>query len=106
MTPECGLSRLDAVKHIETIWISDLRKRVDTDVDQTKGRFYMVGETFDTGNRDLIRQFVGPDLLDGQFDFPERGAVVESILRRSGTMHDLDNLVTLMIKALPQVAKI
>ena len=36
--------------------------------------FYMVGETFD-GNRDLIKSYVNPDtMLDGQFDFPLRGA--------------------------------
>lgn len=85
--------RLDAIKHIETVWVEDLRKRVNAEVDQTQGRFYMVGETFETGNRDVIRQYVGEDLLDGQFDFPLRGAVVENILRRQGTMFDLDNFL-------------
>ncbi len=85
--------RLDAVKHIETTWIEDLRERVDAEIDQTRGRFYMVGETFDTGNRDVIRQYVGPTLLDGQFDFPLRGAIVEHILRRGGTMFDLDGFL-------------
>jgi glycosidase len=85
--------RLDAVKHIETVWIEDLRKRLDADVDQSKGRFYLVGETFDTGNRDAIRQYVGSTLLDGQFDFPLRGAIVENILRRGGTMFDLEGFV-------------
>lgn len=85
--------RLDAVKHIETVWIEDLRKRIDQEIDQTGGRFYLVGETFETGNRDAIRQYVAPDLLDGQFDFPLRGAIVENILRRSGTMRDLDGFV-------------
>jgi glycosidase len=85
--------RLDAIKHIETVWVEDLRKRVNDEIDQSKGRFYMVGETFETGNRDVIRQYVGPTLLDGQFDFPLRGAVVEHVLRRSGTMFDLDNFL-------------
>lgn len=82
--------RLDAIKHIETAWVEDLRKRVDEEIDQTAGRFYMVGETFETGNRDIIRQYVASNLLDGQFDFPLRGAIVEHIMRRGGTMHDLD----------------
>ncbi len=82
--------RLDAVKHIETDWIKDLRERVDAEIDQSGGRFYMVGETFDTGNRDLLKQYVDPTLLDGQFDFPLRGAIVENILRRSGTFYDFD----------------
>jgi len=85
--------RLDAIKHIETVWVEDLRKRVEAEVDQSGGRFYMVGETFETGNRDVIRQYVGETLLDGQFDFPLRGAIVENILRRSGTMFDLDNFL-------------
>ncbi|MFO0613224.1 MAG: alpha-amylase family glycosyl hydrolase [Polyangiaceae bacterium] len=85
--------RLDAVKHIETVWISDLRKRLNEEVDQSKGRFYLVGETFDTGNRDFIRQYVSPDLLDGQFDFPLRGAIVDNILRRQGSMADLDGFL-------------
>ncbi len=85
--------RLDAIKHIETVWVEDLRKRVNAEVDQSAGRFYMVGETFETGNRDVIRQYVGENLLDGQFDFPLRGAIVEHLLRRSGTMFDLDGFL-------------
>ena len=55
------------------MWFSDLRARIDAEVawDQP---FYMVGETFD-GNRDLIKSYVDPNtLLNGQFDFPLRGA--------------------------------
>lgn len=85
--------RLDAVKHIETVWIEDLRRRVNEEIDQSEGRFYMVGETYDTGNRDIIRSYVGENLLDGQFDFPLRGAIVENILRRGGTMFDLDGFL-------------
>jgi glycosidase len=85
--------RLDAVKHIETLWIEELRDRVDQEIDQSKGRFYMVGETFETTNRDAIRQYVSSDLLDGQFDFPLRGAIVEHVLRRSGSMQDLDGFL-------------
>ena len=49
----------------------------------------MVGETFD-GNRDLIKSYVNPDtMLDGQFDFPLRGQVLSTLLRRDGTMSDL-----------------
>jgi glycosidase len=83
--------RLDAVKHIETIWIEDLRSRVRAIEEERGERFYMVGETFDTGNRDLLKQYVGPNLLDGQFDFPLRTQAVEIILRRTGTFFDLDD---------------
>ena len=67
--------RLDAVKHIETSWLTDLRARVNAEVAWDQ-HFYMVGETFD-GNRDLIKSYVNPDtMLDGQFDFPLRGQVL------------------------------
>jgi glycosidase len=87
--------RLDAVKHIETVWISDLRTRVTNEIEPaSKQHFYMVGETFDSGNRDFIKSYVEPKgLLDGQFDFPLRGVLVETLLRRSGTMYDLDGFL-------------
>jgi glycosidase len=86
--------RLDAVKHIETSWISDLRTRVTAEIEPASGEhFYMVGETFESGNRDVIKKYMGPALLDGQFDFPLRAVVVEKILRRTGTMFDLDGFL-------------
>lgn len=80
--------RLDAVKHIEPQWLLDLRARADAEIawDQP---FYMVGETFD-GDRGLIKSFVDKrTMLDGQFDFPERGQVLSTLLRRDGQMQDL-----------------
>jgi glycosidase len=80
--------RLDAVKHIETSWLTDLRARIDPEVGWDQ-HFYMVGETFD-GNRDLIKSYVNPGtMLDGQFDFPLRGQVLATLLHRSGSMTDL-----------------
>jgi len=80
--------RLDAVKHIETAWLTDLRARADAELawDQP---FYLVGETFD-GDRNLIKSYVDKaTMLDGQFDFPERGQVLATLLRRDGVMSDL-----------------
>lgn len=80
--------RLDAVKHIEDEWLTDLRGRLTGEVEEDQV-FYLVGETY-TGDRDLIRYYVRPDtMLDGQFDFPLRARVLEHILRRSGSMGDL-----------------
>ena len=84
--------RLDAVKHIETSWLTDLRARIDAEVafDQP---FYMVGETFD-GSRDLIKSYVDPHtMLDGQFDFPLRGTLLSTLLRRDGSMSDLGDFL-------------
>ena len=86
--------RLDAVKHIELDWLLDLRKRVSEEIEPgTKEHFYMVGETFESGNRDILKFFVGADRLDGQFDFPLRAVAVEKLLRRTGTMYDLDSFL-------------
>jgi glycosidase len=80
--------RLDAIKHVETSWLTDFRARLNGEVawDQV---FYLVGETF-TGDRDLIKSYVNPStMLDGQFDFPLRYQVLHTMLGRQGTMQDL-----------------
>jgi len=80
--------RLDAIKHVEDAWLTDLRARLNGEVawDQV---FYLVGETY-TGDRDLIRYYVDPArMLDGQFDFPLRAQILGNILRRAGSMADL-----------------
>jgi glycosidase len=86
--------RLDAVKHIETQWLIDLRARLRDEIEPVTGEhFYTVGETFDTGNRDLLKSYIGPNMMDGQFDFPLRGVAAETLLRRSGSMFDLDGFL-------------
>ena len=68
--------------------LTDVRARVNAEVAWDQ-RFYMVGETFD-GSRDLIKSYVNPDtMLDGQFDFPLRGQILSTLLRRDGAMGDL-----------------
>ncbi len=81
--------RLDAVKHIETSWITDLRARVNAEIEFGGALFYMVGETY-TGDKGLIRSYVDPEtMLDGQFDFPLRAEVARTLLMREGSMNDL-----------------
>jgi glycosidase len=85
--------RLDAVKHIEDAWLTDLRGRLDGEVEWDQV-FYLVGETY-TGDRDLIRYYVNPDtMLDGQFDFPLRAELLSKILRRAGSMQDLASFLS------------
>jgi glycosidase len=86
--------RLDAVKHIEDAWITDLRSRVTAEIEPVSNQhFYMVGETF-TGDRGTIGYYVNPTtMLDGQFDFPLRGALISSLMTRTSTMHDLDAFI-------------
>ena len=58
--------RLDAVKHIRPDFWWRFRTRIrDTFPDKN---FYLVGETFQS--RQGIADFIGPNMLDGQFDFP------------------------------------
>ena len=82
--------RLDAVKHVEDAWITDLRTRVTSDIEAvSKEHFYMVGETY-TGDQSLIKYYVNPSkMLDGQFDFPFRANLVHTVLAREGSMADL-----------------
>ena len=81
--------RLDAVKHIADSWLFDIRARVKADIESvTQEHFYMVGETF-TGKQDVIKYYVRPDMLDGQFDFPLRMQMAATVLLRKGSMADL-----------------
>ena len=86
--------RLDAVKQIETAWVTDLRARAKTELEPiSKQHFYMVGETF-TGDKGLIKSYVDPSAkLDGQFDFPMRVQVVSTVLMRQGAMSDLEGFL-------------
>jgi glycosidase len=85
--------RADAIKHVDLSWLTDLRRKLASDVtapQEVKQRFYMVGETYDFGNRDLLKAFVDPETkLDGQFDFPLRRHVVESTIMRTMKMNEL-----------------
>lgn len=63
--------RLDAVKHVDKAVLRAIRARVDAIQAAGGAPIWLVGETF-TGSdgRDFVNSFLGPELLDGQFDFP------------------------------------
>ncbi len=85
--------RLDAIKHVELSWLTELRSKIESKIvaqGSPPQRFYMVGETYDWENRDFIGSFVEPTTkLDGQFDFPLRQRLAEAVLMRTGSMADL-----------------
>lgn len=85
--------RADAIKHVDVSWLTSLRAKLKTDVlalQSPQQRFYMVGETYDFGNREVIKSYVDPSTkLDGQFDFPLRRVLVENVIMRLGSMSDL-----------------
>ena len=80
--------RLDAIKHVPRQWLTDLRARLSRDVTPAMGsRFYLVGETFDYDNRDVLRSFVDPNtMLDGQFDFPFKARACEALFTPGGRL--------------------
>lgn len=80
--------RHDAVKHIPTPFWQRLTERVKEDFEEKEGRFvYQVGETI--SGYDTINQYVGPDLMTGQFDFPLYFGVQSVLARGRGEMADL-----------------
>ena len=74
--------RLDAIKHVPLDWLTELRGRLNQEFPMPDGdRFYLVGETYDWGNRGLLKSFVDPTtMLDGQFDFPFRKELCEATM--------------------------
>jgi glycosidase len=82
--------RLDAVKHIlPSFWWkfrAALREHIARPGDSP---FYLIGETFK--DRAGIMSFVGPNMLDGQFDFPLYDQIQETFGRTSGDMKALDD---------------
>ena len=89
--------RADAIKHVETTWMNDLRTALNTQVlaqQNPKQRFYMVGETYDFGNTAFIKSFVDPTtMLDGQFDFPLRRVLLQTTLRGAEPLSNLSSFM-------------
>jgi glycosidase len=68
--------RLDAVKHIPPKYWTGFREGLRQGLPQTtRESFYLVGETF--MDRPGINSFIGPNRLDGQFEFPLYDTLLE-----------------------------
>jgi glycosidase len=73
--------RLDAVKHIDRAWYTELRTRLEAR--GSAEHFYLVGETYDFNQRYNLDRFIDPaTALDGQFDFPFRAQAARAVLKR------------------------
>ncbi len=70
--------RVDALKHMEDEFITELRRRMSLEFEQTGVTFYLVGETF-TGDVGLVRRYVGDGWLHGQFDFPSNMSILQGL---------------------------
>lgn len=82
--------RIDALKHIEQSFIRAIRKRTTAEFEGTGVDFYMVGETF-TGDTGLIKKFVGPDQVHGQFDFPLNMQILQAFAKGSTGLLNMHN---------------
>lgn len=71
--------RLDAVKHMPTQFIIDLRKGIDEMMAASGQTFYIVGETFD--GESMIKKYIGDTMLHGQFDFPLYNKIRDTLMR-------------------------
>ncbi|TNE50278.1 MAG: hypothetical protein EP343_08975 [Deltaproteobacteria bacterium] len=60
--------RVDALKHMDLQFTKDMSTVMKAETETTGIPLYMVGETF-TYDRGLLMKFVGPDKIQGQFDF-------------------------------------
>jgi cyclomaltodextrinase / maltogenic alpha-amylase / neopullulanase len=81
--------RLDAVKHIERAFWWDYRTAMRNIVDQGRPLpLYSVGETF--MDRKGIASFVGPGMLDGQFDFPLYDTIIDVFAKEKAGFEELE----------------
>ncbi|MEE2786804.1 MAG: alpha-amylase family glycosyl hydrolase [Myxococcota bacterium] len=96
--------RVDAVKHVETTAIYNLRSKLSQRFEQGGHRIIMLGETAvsqaDTYNQlclnygsgyDWINAYTGPTALDGQFDFPTHHRTTG--VWRGESLRTIDNAV-------------
>jgi glycosidase len=82
--------RMDAVKHIDLSWVTSMRSRIESTF---PNRYvWTVGETF-TGSKSLIKAYVGPDKLHGQFDFPLHDNIRSVIIQRNDNMKSIAGFI-------------
>ncbi len=78
--------RLDAVKHIPQEFWWKFRAALRAKIPRP---LYLVGETF--MDREGIRSFVGPNMLDGQFDFPLYDVIIDVFARETSDLRSLED---------------
>lgn len=72
--------RMDAVPMMPRMALRRLRARLDRRLGRGGLHFYLLGETFTSrGQQPLLRYYLGPHTLSGQFDFPVMWALRESL---------------------------
>lgn len=86
--------RVDAVKHMPMAVHWNLQKQISKEIEHknigSSMEFYTVGETF-SGDRNLLRAYMGEELLDGQFDFPLYWKILDVLARDQASIMDLED---------------
>ncbi|MCA9519891.1 MAG: hypothetical protein KC609_02920 [Myxococcales bacterium] len=86
--------RLDAVPMMPRFVVRQLAARVHRELEAPGTRFYLLGEVFTApGDYQSIRYFLGPDSLDGAFQFPLMWALRGALANRQLTMRALHQAV-------------
>jgi glycosidase len=83
--------RVDALKHMDMQFTKDLSAVMKAETETTGIPLYMVGETF-SFKQDQLMDFVGPDKIHGQFDFPFYGAA-QDIRKGGGALGAIKNYI-------------
>lgn len=93
--------RVDAVKQFQHIVGTTLRARLHDEFERTGLSVYMVGETFTGGwssdpaqGQNLIKQYVSPHELSGQFDFPLYWELRNAFAQPSPSLQPLSDLLS------------
>ncbi len=88
--------RVDAVKHVETNAVYNMRAAINRKFEQGGTRVVMIGETA-VGENDYswIEAYVGEHALDGQFDFPTFHRMEPEILNGSIDYHTVEQAIKL-----------
>ncbi len=86
--------RIDAVPMMPRLATRHLRDALHVAGELGNERVFLLGETY-TGatGHGKIRWYLGPQGLDGQFDFPLMWVLRETIAHGNGNMMDLENII-------------
>ena len=89
--------RHDATKHVDILFWRTLTKKIKKEVSAVKRkRIFQIGETY--GSPDLISSYIGPGLLDAQFDFNLYDAAVNFFGDLSGNATQLMEVLETSLK--------
>jgi len=93
--------RVDAVKHMPHHFLKALRWKIHHYVERTSNLpFYLLGETFvgewnqgQPNSQAIIKEYIHPLELNGQFDFPFYWKLLRAVARNEGTLQELAQFV-------------